>query len=268
MGVEPVGARLRLPPSAPVTRRPAPTSLALIPGGDDGALERSAEISPCGRYRYSLVRSWNPAGKRVCFVMLNPSVADAAIDDPTLKAILAMARALGFGSLVVVNLFAWRETDSTKLAGVAEPVGPLNDAAILAAAAESALVVCAWGTKGDLLGRDRVVYGMLASRMPQALRMTKMGHPEHPLYIPRDVSPVPFIPSWWKEAWVRSPAVQAAPPPRHGLDVVREHPPRPTYSLASDARGWFVQTSDGRELGPIAERTYAEQFLLTLRAQP
>ena len=47
-------------------------------GRYDG-LSRSAEISECGRYRYSLCRTWcmGGDGRSACFVMLNPSIADA-----------------------------------------------------------------------------------------------------------------------------------------------------------------------------------------------
>ena len=42
-------------------------------------LSRSAGISDCGRYRYWLRRHWQTGGngKVACFVMLNPSTADA-----------------------------------------------------------------------------------------------------------------------------------------------------------------------------------------------
>lgn len=54
------------------------------------------------------------------------------------------------------------------------------------------MIVAAWGTRGALLGRDVEVRGMLFDEGLElvALRLTKDGHPEHPLYIPYDVEPV------------------------------------------------------------------------------
>ncbi len=50
------------------------------PGAD---VSRSAQISRCGRYRYTLDRTWgDPYGPAVYWVMLNPSTADAEVDDP------------------------------------------------------------------------------------------------------------------------------------------------------------------------------------------
>jgi hypothetical protein len=44
----------------------------------------SADISTCGRYRYRLTRQLDPHVRSLTFVMLNPSTADAAVDDAKL----------------------------------------------------------------------------------------------------------------------------------------------------------------------------------------
>jgi len=48
-------------------------------------LIRTAHISDCGRYRYSLTRVWDPGLPRATFCMLNPSKADAKVDDHTVR---------------------------------------------------------------------------------------------------------------------------------------------------------------------------------------
>lgn len=68
-----------------------------------------AVLSEDGVYRYRLTREWGEnldACKRVCFVMLNPSTADASKDDPTIRKCIGFATRLGFDALEVVNLFA------------------------------------------------------------------------------------------------------------------------------------------------------------------
>ncbi|MEM5366270.1 DUF1643 domain-containing protein [Paraburkholderia azotifigens] len=50
----------------------------------------SAVISPCGTYRYLLTRaaeSLSPMKSTALFVMLNPSTADATLDDPALPGV-------------------------------------------------------------------------------------------------------------------------------------------------------------------------------------
>lgn len=150
----------------------------------------SATLSDDGRYRYTLERQWGD-GKTVAFVMLNPSTADASQDDSTIRHCVNFARLWGCGRLVVVNLFAWRATDPGDLpADKAEAVGPGNDEVILAVARQSDIVVCAWGTHGAKWGRGAEVLAMLRTcTNPHALRMTKDGHPSHPLYLPGNLIP-------------------------------------------------------------------------------
>ncbi len=94
----------------------------------------AAHFSPCGCYRYRLSLSWDDAAPRLLVVMLNPSTADETLLDPTATRCVLRARALGFGAVWIVNLFALRATDPRALRGADDPVGPGNDAAILGAA--------------------------------------------------------------------------------------------------------------------------------------
>lgn len=159
------------------------------------AVQRTAVISECGRYRYRLGRAWDHNAPVATFIMLNPSTADANIDDPTIRRCLGYARAWGCGSLTVVNLFAWRATDPAELATADDPVGPDNDEWITVAAGNArqqrAPLVAAWGANATperiapvltLPGMDRLT----------ALALTKSGQPRHPLYLRADLTPQPW----------------------------------------------------------------------------
>jgi hypothetical protein len=157
-------------------------------------LTRSAELSDCGRYRYSLRRSWQAGGNGqvVCFLMLNPSTADALTDDPTVRRCMAFCRAWGYSALTVRNLFALRSADPAELLSATDPVGPAGDAHLLAAATAD-LVVCAWGAKVPF-GRDRRALELLAGRRLHCLGLTRAGAPRHPLYVRGDAVPLPYRP--------------------------------------------------------------------------
>ncbi|MBA2677536.1 MAG: DUF1643 domain-containing protein [Ktedonobacteraceae bacterium] len=139
----------------------------------------------CGTYRYLLWREWNPDGPRVTFLMLNPSIADVATNDPTLRRCIGFAQTWGFGSLEAVNLFAYRAVSPQVLRGVADPVGLENDHYLLQAAARSACIVVAWGDGGQYHNRDRAVTALLLTHSYDlsCLGYTQSGCPRHPLYI-------------------------------------------------------------------------------------
>jgi hypothetical protein len=71
-------------------------------------LERDAVISNCRQCRYLLRRTRDAVKPRARYVMLNPSTADADIDDATIRSCIRLAKGLGYGSFEVVNLFAFR----------------------------------------------------------------------------------------------------------------------------------------------------------------
>jgi hypothetical protein len=123
--------------------------------------------------------------------MLNPSTADAFQLDPTNRRCVGFAQAWGYGSMVTTNIFAFRSTNPAGLRTTKDPVGPENDEAILNAAKNADLVIAAWGTHGELQDRGNAVRGLLteAGIELHVLRLTKAGHPGHPLYVSGDTVP-------------------------------------------------------------------------------
>ncbi len=149
-------------------------------------MNKSAVISACGKFRYILRRSWDVGLPALCFVMLNPSTADATADDPTIRKCIGFAERHGFGGIIVANLFAYRATDPADLKRAGYPVGDENDFWINLAAREAEAVVCAWGVNARKLARPAAVRAVLraAKRPIHALRLTDDGIPWHPLMLP------------------------------------------------------------------------------------
>ena len=95
----------------------------------------------------------------------------------------------------VGNTFAYRATDQSRLAEIPDPVGPDNDLHLLAMAAESALVVFAYGQPKHrtLRARGPAVARLLRDQVGvclHVLRLSKNGTPYHPLYLPETLQPV------------------------------------------------------------------------------
>lgn len=168
-----------------------PDSSELFGGTGAEWIERGAVFSPCRRYRYALHRVWEPARGVAMFVGLNPSTADEKADDPTIRRCIAFARAWGFGALCMTNLFAYRATQPADMLAQDDPVGPENDEYLQALAATAGVVVAAWGVHGTHGGRHSAVRAMLPSL--HYLRLTKDGHPGHPLYLPASLRPVAWV---------------------------------------------------------------------------
>jgi hypothetical protein len=154
---------------------------------------RDAAISSDGLYRYRLGRRWGE-GQACNFVMLNPSTADASLDDPTIRRCVGFAKGWGYPALVVTNLFGWRATDPKALLSAPDPIGPDNDRHLAEVALAAGLVVCAWGSHGTLKARGITVLRMLDALgvAPHYLAWTSGGQPRHPLYLKADLRPVAF----------------------------------------------------------------------------
>lgn len=154
-------------------------------------MKKSAVISACQKYRYRLDRQWDPHMPKLAFLMLNPSTADADLDDPTIRRCISFAKDWGYGGIVVGNLFAMRATNPKELRIPGQdPIGCDNDRHLMEIVRECQLVVCAWGVNGLMGGRDRQVLSLLHEYPLYALKVTQTGHPSHPLYLKKELKPI------------------------------------------------------------------------------
>lgn len=162
---------------------------------ESDAVYKAATISDCGLYRYGLHRWWdNGDGRRLIFVMLNPSTANAYDDDPTIRRCMGFARSLGFSGIGVFNLYAYRATKPADLWLADEPTGGQRNDDLLREVGHMAkhqLVLAAWGAnaKPDRVAQVRAFPGW---NYVQCLGRTKSGAPRHPLYLPAITVPQPF----------------------------------------------------------------------------
>lgn len=169
--------------------------------GSSGAI-----FSDCEVYRYLLWRVWNDTLPTALLLMMNPSTADEVENDATVERQIQrvmMWPKIGFnfavGGLEVANAFAYRETDSDKLAPLHasgfDLVGESNDAMIIEAARRASVVICGWGKPGALGGRDKAVLQLLRDNgiKPYALKLNQDGTPKHPLYVAYETMPFEIL---------------------------------------------------------------------------
>jgi hypothetical protein len=157
----------------------------------------SAFISECGKYRYELRRTWDESRPKVMFIMLNPSTADAEIDDPTIRRCVGFAKSWGYGGILVGNLFAYRATEPKTLLTVNDPIGRENLTHLKVMYNESDTAICAWGNGklveklGKKFGEDYKPLSGFLGRI-YYLELANDGTPKHPLYLKGDLKPVRF----------------------------------------------------------------------------
>lgn len=150
---------------------------------------RGALVSDCERYRYRLWRIWDDLAPLMVWIMLNPSTADAAQDDPTIRKCIGFARAHHHGGIIVVNLFAHRSPSPKDLYDSPYCVGLENDEHIQWAVRSPILatVVGGWGTQAKWFIQRRAEKVRLAVQSQRRLHCfgkTVDGSPRHPLYLP------------------------------------------------------------------------------------
>ena len=171
-------------------------------------MKKTAIISPCGRYRYRLTRG---EGRLMPVVMLNPSTADADVDDPTIRRLLGFAAGIYTDSkkpvrcewegIDVVNLYALRATDPTELRRAKDPYGPQQREHLDEFCRQyGGEIIVAWGNNAE-----PAVVRLFTSRLQKHLRAdiliscfgtNKNGWPRHPLYLPKTTLLTPY--QWWK----------------------------------------------------------------------
>lgn len=163
-----------------------------LPEDFPASMAMAALISKDEVYRYWLARAWDLELPPMVFIGLNPSTADAVQDDPTIRRCISFAKAHDCGSIVMVNLFAFRATEPIEMKKAADPIGPANDDWLVAAFGRAketgGKVVAAWGVHGQYKDRDYAVAALAERGGVELLCLgkTQAGDPRHPLYLKSD----------------------------------------------------------------------------------
>ena len=150
-------------------------------------------------YRYILgTRGKNPL---IC-IGINPSTAQPGDLDNTLKSVERIAIGNGFDSFIMFNVYAQRATDPDameKQCNMALHRENLEAFRYVLSISENPAVWAAWGTiieKRDYLPmcvQDMIAAGQeYGARWYCAGKVSKKGHPHHPLYLRKDEKIRPF----------------------------------------------------------------------------
>lgn len=158
----------------------------------------SAVLSPCGQYRYRLDRDVQAAGLVFAYFGVNPSTADADLDDATVRKWRGFTRLNGGSRFIAGNVFSFRATDVKTLKDCPALQGPEHDRYINEIVAEADVLVPCWGRTQKLPPELRhecaaMMEMLLAAGKPVLhFGTTKDGDPKHPQMLGYDTQLVPW----------------------------------------------------------------------------
>lgn len=149
---------------------------------------RLCSVSPCNRFRFYL---GEPGTKTLLFVGVNPSTADIATDDQTIRKIKGFSGIYGFDGWGIINLSPQRATDPDDMDALENKEATrINLEEIQHYTTQYGVsdAVFSWGN----LIEKRGYLAVMPAKILQALgnpkvyslgELTQKGHPRHPLMV-------------------------------------------------------------------------------------
>lgn len=161
----------------------------------------SATFSDDGVYCYRSSYKWDQDLPALCFVMMNPALSGSEPGkDATIKRCIKFAKREGFGSIIVVNLYAMRSTNPNRLLTADDPEGPENVRVMAECLTPGRRVVAAWGGDNAMIGlpvsdaKTVLIKWARQGNTLYCLGLTKQGDPRHPLRVPASQAFEVFLP--------------------------------------------------------------------------
>ena len=158
----------------------------------------SAILSPCMQYRYRLDRVIGMTGPVYAFFGVNPSTADASLDDATVRKWIGFCKRWGASRFIVGNVFAYRSTDVRELATVDDPHGPDIGDHITDIITEADILVPCWGNTTKVPPTLKSFFDVLMDALVSSGKpvmhfgRTNSGDPKHPLMLGYSTPLIPW----------------------------------------------------------------------------
>lgn len=140
-----------------------------------------------GQKRYRLWRIWEAKKPLLLYILLNPSVGDASLEDPTLRRLRYFTKKEGYGGFYVGNLYPYITAKPKELYAQKKRYDPLNDKHLKELLGLCDKVVYGWGQKEH----EPPFLQALVSK-PYCFGYNKNRTPKHPLYLANHTTLVPY----------------------------------------------------------------------------
>lgn len=151
----------------------------------------AAVLSSCEKYRYRLEREVGLLDELViAYFGVNPSTADALVNDNTVKRWIGFSQLFGASRFIVGNAFGYRSKDVSVLATVNDPIGPDNDEHLQSIINDADILVPCWGSRHKISRRlhhrldDTLRMIQASGKSVMTFGLTLSGDPKHPQFLP------------------------------------------------------------------------------------
>jgi|TARA_B100001093_G_scaffold211064_1_gene202611 hypothetical protein len=138
---------------------------------------RSARFSNDKKHRYKLSRHWDLNKPQILYIMLNPSIGNEIIDDPTIRRLLSFTKKFDYGGFFVGNLFTYI-TPNPKTLDTSIGLTNKNLNVLTNLVSKADVVVYAWGNSIE----EPNEFKKFISN-PMCFDKNLNGTPKHPLYL-------------------------------------------------------------------------------------
>ena len=147
---------------------------------------RNATLSNDKKHRYKLSRHWDLNKPQILYIMLNPSIGNESIDDPTIRRLLSFTKKFDYGGFFVGNLFTYITPNPKTLdTSIGLTNKNLNVLTNLVSKADE--VVYAWGNS---IEEPNELKKLISN--PMCFGKNLNGTPKHPLYLPSNSKIIKF----------------------------------------------------------------------------
>jgi len=154
-------------------------------------IDQGAIFSTDRKHRHYLWRIWDDENPMVMFIGLNPSTANESENDPTIKSVIRISKANGYGGVYMMNCWSYIATKPENL--IIHPEETAGNDDLLKTIGKRCLnIVFAWGNFKIVrdTGRDKELLEMFPRAL--ALHINKNGTPKHPLYCKSDTKLISY----------------------------------------------------------------------------
>lgn len=159
----------------------------------------SAILSTCDLYRYRLERPISAAGYVIAYFGVNPSTADALLDDHTVMKWRGFASRMKASHFIVGNAIPFRATKVKDIPDeLPEQFMKANHRYLESIIEDADLLIPCWGDRNKIKKQhwqhlETVKELCLKSDKPiVCFGLTKSGDPKHPLMLGYDTPLIPF----------------------------------------------------------------------------